>query len=69
LDLAPGPAEEDELYEMYMAEATKIYGLKGDQLILLDTGFLPTYDLLSSKKVNPTPAELTVVSIRADDYQ
>ena len=49
-----GPAEEDELYEMYMSEATRVYRLVSDKLVQVPefSGVVPSYDMLNSKHVS-----------------
>ena len=49
----PGPQEEDELYEMYMAETNKVYIVQGDTLVPHEQfwGATPKYEMLESDKV------------------
>ena len=50
----PGPQEEDELYEMYMAETNKVYIVQGDTLVPHERfwGTTPKYEMLESDKVS-----------------
>ncbi len=49
----PGPPEEDELYEMYMADTNKVYSVEGETLKELPEfcKSVPTYGMLHEKLV------------------
>ena len=49
----PGPNEEDECYEVYMAETTKVYRLEGEELVLEQEfcGLQPNYEMLDTTQV------------------
>ena len=50
---APGPAEEDELYEMYLAETNMVYKVQGEHLVAQKEhwGQVLKYSLLTDKEV------------------
>ncbi len=52
----PGPQEEDELYEMYMAETNKVYRVQDDTLVPHQDawGATPRHSMLNSNEVRPT---------------
>ena len=49
----PGPPEEDELYEMYMAETNKVFRVQDDTLVPLQEywGCTPKHEMLNSNEV------------------
>lgn len=53
MSLGCGPAEEDELYEDYIAETNAVYEVMGSELnpIVEFSGQVPRYDMLSDDKV------------------
>ncbi len=49
----PGPQEEDELYEMYMAETNRVYRYENETLVPYEEywGTTPKYEMLNNKAV------------------
>ena len=53
-DLGPGPTDEDDLYESFMAESTMVFNVVGDELVPVEEywGKVLKHEMLQPKMVS-----------------